>query len=78
MVNNASAIQRTPVAETDMKRFDLMHQVNARGTFMVSKYAIPYLGECVESAHPDEFAAARHAGRNGSRRTPAIRWRNSA
>ena len=26
-----------------MKRFDLMHQVNARGTFMVSKYAIPHL-----------------------------------
>jgi citronellol/citronellal dehydrogenase len=43
VVNNASAIQRTPVAETDMRRFDLMYQVNTRGTFMVSKYAIPYL-----------------------------------
>ena len=43
MVNNASAMQVTPVMQTDMKRFDLMHQVNARGTFMVSKYAIPYL-----------------------------------
>jgi citronellol/citronellal dehydrogenase len=43
VVNNASAIQTTPVAETDMRRFDLMHQVNARGTFMVSKYAIPHL-----------------------------------
>ena len=43
VVNNASAISRTPVADTDMRRFDLMHQVNARGTFMVSKYAIPYL-----------------------------------
>ena len=43
VVNNASAVSRTPVAETDMKRFDLMHQINARGTFMVSKYAIPYL-----------------------------------
>ncbi len=43
VVNNASAIQLTPVAETDMRRFDLMHQVNARGTFMVSKYAIPHL-----------------------------------
>src|SRR6202035_4437768 len=28
---------------TDMKRFDLMHQVNARGTFVVSKWAIPHL-----------------------------------
>jgi citronellol/citronellal dehydrogenase len=43
VVNNASAIQVTPVAETDMRRFDLMHQINARGTFMVSKYALPYL-----------------------------------
>jgi len=43
VVNNASAIQLTPVAETDMKRFDLMHQINTRGTFMVSKYAIPHL-----------------------------------
>lgn len=43
VVNNASAIQLTRTPETDMKRFDLMHQVNARGTFMVSKYAIPHL-----------------------------------
>ena len=28
-----------------MRRFDLMHQINARGTFMVSKYAIPHLFE---------------------------------
>jgi citronellol/citronellal dehydrogenase len=43
VVNNASAIQLTPVAQTDMRRFDLMHQINARGTFMVSKFALPYL-----------------------------------
>jgi len=43
VVNNASAVSRTPVAETDMKRYDLMQQINTRGTFMVSKYAIPYL-----------------------------------
>jgi citronellol/citronellal dehydrogenase len=43
VVNNASAIQLTPVVDTDMKRFDLMHQINARGTFMVSKWAIPQL-----------------------------------
>ena len=43
VVNNASAIQLTPVAQTDMRRFDLMHQVNTRGTFMVSKYAIAHL-----------------------------------
>lgn len=43
VVNNASAIQLTQVPATDMRRFDLMHQINARGTFMVSKYALPHL-----------------------------------
>src|SRR5262249_34702329 len=45
IVNNASAIQTTPAVATEMRRFDLMHQVNARGTFMVSKYAIPHLAK---------------------------------
>ena len=49
VVNNASAIQLTPVVQTDMRRFDLMHQINARGTFMVSKHAIPHL---VKAANP--------------------------
>src|SRR5471032_1820059 len=43
VVNNASAIQLMPSQQTDMRRFDLMHEINARGTFMVSKYAIPHL-----------------------------------
>jgi citronellol/citronellal dehydrogenase len=43
VVNNASAIQLTATRALDMKRFDLMHQINARATFMVSKHAIPYL-----------------------------------
>lgn len=43
LVNNASAIQLSNTQTTDMKRFDLMHQINTRGTFMVSKYAIPHL-----------------------------------
>ncbi len=45
VVNNASAISLTSVANTDMRRFDLMHQINTRGTFMVSKYAIPHLAK---------------------------------
>src|SRR5437764_7881033 len=49
VVNNASAIQLTPVVQTDMRRFDLMHQINTRGTFMVSKYAIPHL---LKAANP--------------------------
>ena len=42
-VNNASAIQLTGTLATDMKRYDLMNQVNARGTYLVSKACIPHL-----------------------------------
>ncbi len=49
VVNNASAISLTDSQATDMKRFDLMHQINARGTFMVSKFAVPFLEK---SANP--------------------------
>ena len=42
-VNNASAIQLTGTLETDMKRYDLMHQINTRGTFLTSKACIPHL-----------------------------------
>jgi citronellol/citronellal dehydrogenase len=43
LVNNASAIWLAGTAETPMKRFDLMHQVNTRGTFMVTQACLPYL-----------------------------------
>jgi len=43
VVNNASAINLANSQAIEMKRFDLMHQINARGTFMVSKFAAPYL-----------------------------------
>jgi citronellol/citronellal dehydrogenase len=49
VVNNASAIQLTNVQQTDMRRFDLMHQINARGTFVVSKHAIAHL---LKAANP--------------------------
>jgi citronellol/citronellal dehydrogenase len=42
-VNNASAISITGTLSTEMKRYDLMHQVNGRGTFLVSKACIPHL-----------------------------------
>ncbi len=42
-VNNASAISLTGTQATEMKRWDLMHQINARGTFLVSKTCIPHL-----------------------------------
>lgn len=42
-VNNASAIALTGTEATSMKRYDLMNQVNARGTFLLSKLCLPYL-----------------------------------
>ena len=48
-VNNASAISLTGALDTDMKRFDLMNQINVRGTFLVSKLALPHL---LKSANP--------------------------
>lgn len=43
LVNNASAISLTNTLETPMKRFDLMHQVNVRGTFACSQACLPHL-----------------------------------
>ncbi|MBS0363593.1 MAG: NAD(P)-dependent oxidoreductase, partial [Proteobacteria bacterium] len=42
-VNNASAISLTGTLATDMKRYDLMNQINARGTYLTSKACIPWL-----------------------------------
>src|SRR5882762_3639920 len=49
LVNNASAISLTDTLATDMKRFDLMHQVNTRGTFLCSKLCLQHLAR---SANP--------------------------
>ncbi|XP_014215556.1 hydroxysteroid dehydrogenase-like protein 2 [Copidosoma floridanum] len=43
LVNNASAISLTGTLSTDMKRYDLMNNINARGTFLVSKMCLPHL-----------------------------------
>jgi citronellol/citronellal dehydrogenase len=45
VVNNASAIALGPSQQIDMKRFDLMHQINARGSYMTAKLAVPYLAK---------------------------------
>ena len=49
LVNNASAISLTGTLATPMKRFDLMHQVNVRGTFLCTQKALPHLAK---SANP--------------------------
>ena len=43
LINNASAIQLTGTEQTESKRFDLMHSINVRGTFLMTKACIPYL-----------------------------------
>ncbi len=43
LINNASAISLTGTLETPMKRFDLMHQINLRGTYLCAQKALPYL-----------------------------------
>lgn len=43
LINNASAISLTSTENTEPKRFDLMHDINVRGTFFVSRACIPYL-----------------------------------
>ncbi len=43
LINNASAISLTNTEQTEAKRFDLMHDINVRGTFLMTKAAIPYL-----------------------------------
>jgi citronellol/citronellal dehydrogenase len=45
VINNASAISLTTTPETSLKKYDLMNQVNGRGTWLVSKLALPYLKE---------------------------------
>lgn len=49
LINNASAISLTPTLHTEMKRYDLMHTINVRGTFLTSKLCIPHLKK---SANP--------------------------
>ena len=50
LINNASAISLTPTEHTEAKRYDLMFDVNVRGTFFASQACIPYLKEST-SAH---------------------------
>jgi citronellol/citronellal dehydrogenase len=50
LVNNASAIQLSSTLDIDLKRFDLMYQINTRGTFLCSKLCLPFLQKAA-SAH---------------------------
>jgi NAD(P)-dependent dehydrogenase (short-subunit alcohol dehydrogenase family) len=50
LINNASAIQLTGTAHTPAKRWDLMHQVNVRGSFLMVQHCLPHLQKS-EHAH---------------------------
>ena len=50
VVNNASAINLAPMRDLEVKRFDLMQTINARGTFVVTRACLPHLRES-EHAH---------------------------
>lgn len=45
LVNNASAISLTPTPMTSMKRYDLMHGVNVRGSYLCAKVCLPFLSQ---------------------------------
>ncbi len=51
LVNNASAIMLTDTLSTPMKRYDLMHSVNTRGTFMCSQKCLPHLLRSTGTPH---------------------------
>ena len=51
LINNASAINLTRTEDTPAKRFDLMFDVNVRGTFLTAQAAIPYLRQSAEAGH---------------------------
>jgi citronellol/citronellal dehydrogenase len=55
LINNASAINLTPTEKTPAKRFDLMFDVNVRGTFLTSQAAIPYLRESAKAGRNPHF-----------------------
>ncbi|KAJ3123583.1 hypothetical protein HK100_011559 [Physocladia obscura] len=48
LINNASAISMTPMTETPMKKFDLMNQINGRGTYLCTLTCLPYLRESAQ------------------------------
>jgi len=49
LINNASAINLSPITQLDMKRYDLMQDINTRGTFLCAKLCIPHL---LKAANP--------------------------
>ena len=70
-VNNASAISLTPAQATDMKRYDLMHGINARGSFVVSKACI---GHLKQAANPHILMLSPPLDMNGKWFAPHVAY----
>jgi citronellol/citronellal dehydrogenase len=51
VVNNASAISLTRVEQTSAKKYDLMHQINGRGSFLLTQKALPHLKKSTKNPH---------------------------
>ena len=78
LVNNASAIWLRGTLDTPMKRYDLMQQVNARGTFLCSQACLPHLLQVAGPAHPVAGAAARPRSEVVGAAHRPTRWRRWA
>ena len=73
LVNNASAIYLTGTLDTPIRRFDLMHQVNARGTFLATQHACRTC--CAPPTRTSSTSRRRSTStRAGSRRTSPTPW----
>ena len=57
--NNASAVALDGTEALSMKRFDLMQQINVRGTFALTRACLPHLRNVGERAHPDAVPATQ-------------------
>ncbi|WDT78140.1 MAG: SDR family NAD(P)-dependent oxidoreductase [Candidatus Manganitrophus sp.] len=68
LINNASALGLTGILQTSMKRFDLMHQVNVRGTFLCARGLLSLFDGIGQSPHPQPRPPAEPRSENGSRR----------
>jgi citronellol/citronellal dehydrogenase len=81
LVNNASAISLTGTLDTPMKRFDLMIDVDVRGTFLCSQACMPHLKRAAAAqgdAHILTLAPPLNLTQNGSRSTSRTRSPNTA
>jgi citronellol/citronellal dehydrogenase len=76
-VNNASAINIAGTEALEMKRYDLMQDINTRGTFVVSKACIPHLRQA-DNPHVLTLSPPLLMTRSGSRATSATRSRSTA